>query len=329
MRNRLIVPVIFLSSASGLAYEILLTRIFSISLSYHFAYLIISIAMLGIAAGGTVLSLYPRLKRLDLLGHYLLALGSVISFSYLAANQVPFDPVKLAWSNLEIGKIGLYYLILSTPFFFSGLIAAATFAALSDRAGLLYGADLVGAGSGSIGILCIMLVAAPDTGVLILSVLVLSAACLVGKKGLRYTALSFMALVVSLFIFLPEAVKPRISPFKDLPAALRYPGAEHLKTCWGPFARIDTFASPASRFAPGLSFRYLDSLPRQIGLSVDGGSMTALTAADDSRAMRFLGYLPSALPYEIGGRDDVLILDPKGGLDRKSRRLNRKEGCRS
>jgi len=314
MRNRVILPVIFLSSASCLAYEILLARIFSISLSYHFAYLIISIAMLGISAGGTVLTVYPKLKRLDLLGHYMLALGIAICFSYLAANQIPFDPVKLTWSNLEIGKIGLYYLILSTPFFFAGLIAATAFASLSDHAGLLYGTDLIGAGAGAIGILCVMFVAAPDVGVFLLSVLILLTACLVEKKGVRIAALSLIALGISVFAFLPDVTKPRISPFKDLPVALRYPGAEHLKTYWGPFARIDTIASPASRFAPGLSFRYLDPLPRQIGLSVDGGNMTALTAVDDIRALRFLGYLPSALPYEIGNKDDILILDPQGGL---------------
>src|SRR4030042_6700779 len=47
--------VIFLCSSSSLAYEITLTRVFSISLWYHFAFMIISIAMLGIGASGTVL----------------------------------------------------------------------------------------------------------------------------------------------------------------------------------------------------------------------------------------------------------------------------------
>lgn len=53
---------IFLFASSALSYEITLTRIFSISLWYHFAFMVISIAMLGIGASGTVLSLYPKLK---------------------------------------------------------------------------------------------------------------------------------------------------------------------------------------------------------------------------------------------------------------------------
>ena len=64
-----------------------------------------------------------------------------------------------------------------------------------------------------------------------------------------------------------------MSPYKGLRIALRYPGAEHLKTYFSPYSRIDTFKSPAVRFAPGLSLRYLDTLPEQIGFSVDGGEI--------------------------------------------------------
>ena len=49
--------VIFLSSFSTLAYEIVLTRIFSISLWYHFAFMIVSIAMLGLGASMAMLTI--------------------------------------------------------------------------------------------------------------------------------------------------------------------------------------------------------------------------------------------------------------------------------
>jgi hypothetical protein len=62
--------ILFLCSFSSLGYEITLTRIFSISLSYHFAFMIISIAMLGIGASGTLLSLYPKLRNPSLIGFY-------------------------------------------------------------------------------------------------------------------------------------------------------------------------------------------------------------------------------------------------------------------
>jgi hypothetical protein len=63
-----------------------------------------------------------------------------------------------------------------------------------------------------------------------------------------------------------------------------------------------------------LSLRYLEPLPEQIGIAVDGGEIHAVTSPSDRTSLRFLRYLPSALPYAIHPRREVLILDPKGGL---------------
>ena len=82
---------IFFCSSASLAYEVSLTRIFSISLGYHFAFMIISIAMLGFAGSGTALALYPRLREIRKLPLYALLLGIAIPASYLLANTVPFS----------------------------------------------------------------------------------------------------------------------------------------------------------------------------------------------------------------------------------------------
>ena len=305
---------ILLCSSASLAYEVALTRIFSISLWYHFAFMIISIAMLGFAASGTALSLYPRLREIGNLALYALLLGLAIPASYLLANRVPFDPVRLGWETTQFLYIGLYYLILAAPFFCAGLVIATAFTVQSSQAGLFYGADLLGAGLGSLGVLALLGVTAPEQGVFIISTAPLAAAWLAGGERIRSAALLLIALCLY-FFFIPSGFTAlRISPYKGLPTALLYPGAAPLKTYQTPFARIDTFTSPAVRFAPGLSLRYLDPLPRQIGVAVDGGEITAITAADDRKALAFLDYLPSALPYELGKKGRVLVLDPKGGL---------------
>lgn len=316
MKERGVVLVIFLCSFASLAYEILLTRIFSISLWYHFAFMIISIAMLGLGASGTILALYPKLRGLSNLGHYALFFGAAICISYLLSNQILFDPVRLSWSRIEILNIGLYYITLSIPFFFAGLTVATAFFSLSQKAGLIYSADLLGAGAGSMGILYLMSVTAPENGVFVLSflVLVLVLACITGRNKIKLTALAFILFNILLLFFQPEFIRPRMSPYKELQMALRYPGAEHLRTYFSPFSRIDIFRSPAIRFAPGLSLRYLDPLPEQIGISTDGGEINAITASGDFNKLSFLEHLPSALAYETGSREDVLIIEPKGGL---------------
>jgi len=326
--------IIFLCSSSSLAYEIALTRIFSIFLWYHFAFMIISIAMLGIGASGTVLSLYTPLKNPSKIGIYSLLLGISISITYIVSNHIPFDPVRLSWDRMQFFYIGIYCITLSIPFFFTGLIVAVAFSSMSEKSGLVYSADLIGAGIGSIGVLYFMTMAGPDKTVFIISSIALSAAFISGGKSLKIISLTLMLLTLSLLVFHPAFVKLRMSPYKGLQIALRYPGAEHLKTYYSPFSRIDTFKSPAVRFAPGLSLRYLDTLPEQIGFSIDGGEINAVTAFGDRASLEFLKYLPSALPYEIGNpplppfskggvggfsdnlnkKGDVLILDSKGGL---------------
>ena len=307
-----ILPAIFLCSFAGLAYQVVLTRVFSISLWYHFSFMIISIAMLGIGASGTVMSMYQGLGGLSRVRIYSLLLGISIPLSYIVSNQIPFDPVELFWSRAEIGYIALYYIILSVPFLLGGLVIASALSSMSRQSGLLYGADLLGAGLGSIGVICLMWFMEPERVVFVLSSIVLLAPLLLGGRVLR--TISLTVIIVNLFIYLlqPGFVRLRISQYKGLQVALRYPGAGHLRTYNSPFSRIDTFRSPAVRFAPGLSLRYLDPLPEQVGFSIDGGDIGAITKAGESPT--FLRYLPSALPYEIGGKDDVLIIDPKGGL---------------
>jgi hypothetical protein len=319
-RNQKIFFVIFLCSLSSLAYEITLMRIFSVSLWYHFAFMIISIAMLGIGVSGTVLSLYPKLRHLSSIGIYSLLLGIGISMSYILSNQIPFDPMRLSWERLQLLYISLYYLTLSVPFFFTGSIIATAFSCMSEKSGIIYGADLLGAGIGSIGILYFMTTIGPEKAVFILSSIVLIASFIINKKRLRVVSLVLILLNLSALLFQPSLMNLRMSPYKGLQVALRYPGAQHLKTYFSPFSRIDMFKSPAVRFAPGLSLRYLDTLPEQIGLSIDGSEINAITpfhkgdAVATTDPLRFLRYLPAALPYEIHKRDKVLILDPKGGL---------------
>jgi hypothetical protein len=306
--------VILLCSLATLACEVTLTRVFSISLGYHFAFMIISIAMLGLAASGVVLALYPRLKVMERIGVYTLLLGIAIPLSYLIANQLPFDPVRLAWESGQLIYIALFYLIMALPFFCTGLVIATAFTLQSGRSGFLYGADLIGAGVGSLGVLFLLSCVSPERVLFILAIPPLGAACICGGARLRGGAMLCAAASLSILVWQPGFAELRISPFKGLQSALRYPGARPIRTYYTPFARVDTFDSPAVRFAPGLSLRYLDPLPRQTGLAVDGGDINAMTKAGDEKALAFLEYLPSALPYVIGRKERVLVLDPRGGL---------------
>ena len=311
-KNNFLVPI-FAGSLACLAYEIALTRIFSISFSYHFAFIVISVAMLGIGASGTLLSVFPRCRDLRFMPLYALFLGVTIPCSYLLANIIPFDPARLAWDRMQIVYIGLYSIILSIPFLCFGLIVSSAFVSMSSRSGYVYAVDLAGASAGSLIILFLLMRGGPEQAVLLLSFLPLLSVFIFENRHLAIVSVLIIITNGVLLFAEPHFIQPRISPYKPLPTALKFPGAEILQTYHSPYSRVDIFTGPAVRSAPGLSFLYQGDLPRQLGVAIDAGDMYAITGKDGG-SLLFLDQLPSSLAYHISRNDDVLIVDPKGGL---------------
>lgn len=312
--NRTVVTLIFSASLASLSFEIALLRIFSNSLWHHFAFMVISIAMLGIAASGTVLAVFPGMKDIRQVPLYGLMLAISIPASYFLANAVPFDPVRLSWDRLQILALGLYYIIFCIPFFCFGLIVSIAYAARSEEANSIYASDLLGAGVGALAMVWLLSLSGPETSVFIISTL-LAAAFLVGpNRKMRTASLLLIAVNLAVLFAHPQYIQPRISPYKPFALALQFPGAEHLSTDYSPYARVDLFTSPAIRFAPGLSFTHLGPLPKQTGLAIDAGDLHAITDDADKNKLTFLGSLPSSLPYRLGPNHDVLIIEPRAGL---------------
>ncbi len=148
--------LVFNASLASLAYEMALIRIFSISLWYHFAFMVISIAMLGMGASGTVLSLFTSLKDLRRIPRYGLMLAISIPVSYILANAVSFDPARLSWDRTQLLAMSLYYIILCVPFFFFGLIVCTAYSTMPREARATYAADLTGAGAGALAMVWLL-----------------------------------------------------------------------------------------------------------------------------------------------------------------------------
>jgi hypothetical protein len=312
--NRSILTLIFSASIASLSFEIVLLRLFSITLWYHFAFMVISIAMLGIAASGTVLAVFPALKNIRRISVYGLMLGASIPVSYLLANEVPFDPARLSWDRLQFLAISMYYLILCVPFFCFGLIVSTAYAEMSKEAHAIYASDLLGAGTGALATVWLLSLAGPETSVFIVSMLP-ALALLAGDHWKSRTA-SLLLIAVNLAILFmhPQFIQPKISPYKPFSLALLFPGAAPLGTTYSSYSRVDLFTSPAIRFAPGLSFTYLEPLPMQTGLAIDAGDLHAITDEADTGRPSFLGALPSSLVYHLANKHDVLIIEPRAGL---------------
>ena len=147
---------IALTSASALAYEILLMKLFSIIQWHHFAYMIISLALLGYGASGTFLALFRerllnRFPSAYITNITLFALSSLLCF--ILAQQIPFNPLEVLWETKQLLWLFGLYLLLALPFFFAANAVGLAFIRYKENISAVYGADLIGAGLGSLGIL--------------------------------------------------------------------------------------------------------------------------------------------------------------------------------
>jgi lipid-A-disaccharide synthase-like uncharacterized protein len=308
-------PAIFFSSLAALSFEILLLRIFSIALWYHFAFMVVSIAMLGLAASGSFCALFRswRGRALPLRPWYFIFLGGSMALSYLAILQVPFDPVRISWDRLQILYVSLYYLLLALPFFIAGCILVSAFSLRPDQSGRIYGADLTGAAAGTVIVLLLQSWMSPGQAVMVSSALAICGSVFLG--GVRLRILSSAAVAVCLVISLvnPPVIRVVPSPYKPLPLLLGMEGAEILAELDSGYGQVHLFASPGVRHAPGLSLSFRGALPGQAGIAVDGAAVSTVTLADPSASFDYLDYLPSSLAFAMKAGGDVLLLDPRGG----------------
>src|ERR1700758_4477331 len=133
------------SSFAALLLELALTRLFSVVLFYHFAFLAISIALLGLGAGGVFA--YLRKTQLSRIGTRPLAAwlcglnAIVIPFVLEIVLHVPVS-LELSWTNLL--RLTVLYLSAAIPFLLTGVLFSVVFARETRTITRLYGADLLG-----------------------------------------------------------------------------------------------------------------------------------------------------------------------------------------
>jgi len=333
---------IFLLSAATLAFEVNLSRLYSVAQFYHFAFMIVSVALLGYGASGTFLALSLRLipeqyyritpRRLAWLS---LASGASILGAFWIMNRIPFDSFSIAWQPEQVAILALQYLAMAAPFFFSGMIVGWLLSGSPQAAGQTYAFNLFGSAAG-----CILALASPSwvgaEGVVTLSSLlcVISALAFTkarssktvsaGESGRKKVVLGLFLAGISIISILDLGARAEflpfappfdltISPYKDLSYALQAQDAQTIFQRWNAFSRLDVVRSTSIHSIPALSFRYLEPPPPQDGLFTDAGDLSPLL--DPQAPTDFSGFIASSAAYRLkpGGR--TLILEPKAGID--------------
>jgi hypothetical protein len=313
---------LFLLSAATLGLEITLTRVFALAQWYHFAFVAISVALLGLGAGGTVVSLWPGLRRQPRRVAAVAAGGCAVSMlgGYLAANYLPFDAYRIAWERAQFLYLAGYYLALALPFFCASLGTGLLLATSPRRSHQVYAANLLGSAAGC-GLAPLVLSQAGGAGSIAswAATAALAGLAFAWIRPRRVEALGaglILALAcATLAVMRPAWFEVRLSPYKGLPQALQAPGAVLVSQRWNALARVDVVGSPALHAAPGMSLSCQAPEPEQQAVFVDGDNPSPRLLADPVSLRPWAGCLPLALAFQLRPAANVLVLEPGGNLD--------------
>ncbi len=309
----------FLVSAGVLAFEVILTRLFCLTFWYHFASLVIALALTGFGVAGSLLAVgMPGLenRRDAALAVTALGAGLAMLFSYQAVLGVGLEPLALAWAGRPWFKLGLVCLILVVPFLLGashiGLILA-----YSEKPNHAYAANLAGSGAGC-------LAAALSLSRLLPHQALYAAVCL-ALLGFVIQALNCPRRILLSLILLGLGASSGVlvfplvlhyEPFKDRSNALAAQGSRLDEQAVGLDGVVEVIGGPAFHYAPGLSLSCTAALPSQRGLFVDGDLVGPITKVEPGNPPPdFVKCLLSNLVYHTLRPKKILIINPGGGLN--------------
>jgi hypothetical protein len=313
-----------LLSAAVLAYEVLLMRLFSIVQWHHFAYMVISLALLGYGVSGTFLALAQKWLR-----HYFavafctcLGLFAITAVScYLLAQRLPFNPEAVLWDLRQPLNLMVMYLLLALPFFFAANAIGMVFMNYRANIARAYAADLLGAGLGSLGVILLLLATFPLPALGIIGALgMVSLLAAIWQLGLPRRWLLSVAVVImaSILALVANNATLRLSPYKALDQTLLIEGTKITAQRSSPLGLLTVVESDKIplRYVPGLSLMAQHEPPAQVAVFTDGGGMTVI---DDGHAKAssydYLDQLTWALPYHLFSPRRVLVLGAGGGSE--------------
>jgi hypothetical protein len=307
VNRRLLFAGIFLIALSGLVLEVSITRIFSAAIWYHFAFVAVSVALMGLGASGLVV--HHRVKKLK--GKW--AENLTIYSAWGIAIFIPITLFVMHGLASQVIYLPLFMVLFSVPFFLVGIIISAAFNAFASVAGRLYAADLIGASAGALLVVLFLVLTGGEGATLIVGLIASIGGTIFSRiaKNTKKTIASLMFVVFAIsLIFLNYATQIFAIPTdptaqKDLPIYLReHPGSRIVKTEWNSFSRIDVVEGGTS--PEGLVAKVF----------IDGGAGTNIISWDGKTGSRQeLSTWMQYLPFKMMQDPKVLVIGSGGGRD--------------
>jgi len=299
----LVLAGIFLISFSSLMLQVTITRIFSVTLYYHYAFVAVSVALFGWGLGG----IFLHFRRQQVIGKSLVtaAVGSLIF-----AISIQIYLWIIVSLSLPISYFVFYYIVSMVPFFLGGISSAVLFRNFASIANRLYFADLVGASLGSLLVEPIINPLGPESAILILGVTASFASLFLSfaTQRKKLIALSLIGLTITSTVFMNSTLLGNAASLeaadKSMFAHIRMHNLTINYTKWNSFSRVDVVSGwPDAPY--NLAMIYIDADAGTEIIKWDGNVQNA----------QFLKGTPDFLPYEIIEAERTLIIGSGGGRD--------------
>jgi len=321
---------VFLTSLAALMLEIVQTRILSVVVWYHLAFLVISLAMFGLTAGAVWVYLKGERFTAKTLSYdlgYFCGLFAFATAIFLAV-QMTLTPIitrffTTLWIWTELA------LCLSAPFFFAGVVISLALTRSPFPVARVYGVDLLGAAGGSIGALLLLNATDGPSAVLWISAVAALGAISFSLSGIGTLPEKKPPLHVWLWSrqwsFLSLFLIAAINPFLEhglQPVAVKgkfeFPGTHALRQ-WNSFSRIDVshaFRGSPIMWGPSPKMYEKRWLADQVDLFIDGDAGTTAYRFDGNfENVGFLKYDVTNLAYFLPGRERGVVVGVGGGRD--------------
>jgi hypothetical protein len=289
-----------------LMYEIGLTRIFSVTMWYHFAFVAISVALFGMTIGALIVHYFPARFPDDALRtqlwKYSLLFAVTIPPCFVTQLALPFSPhatVAGLWSILAT------CVIISIPFVFSGIVVALALTRFPDRVNRIYAADLVGAAVGCVAL--VVLLRYFDGPSAVIAVAALAAvgsgffALDAGSKAGTWLAIAVVVVFGGFAAINAYTASDGDGAWLRVVWAKEARDGNHVEEKWNAFSRVTV---EGTRENP-------------TGIVIDTTAGTALPADNPAHAQLLKDQI-SNVSHHLRHNADVLVVGSGGGTDVRS-----------
>ena len=301
---------LFLTTLSLLQLEFFLTRIYSVTMYYHFAFMAISLAMFGIAAGAVWIQLTGKGNPHELLSKMTLLFAISTAVCFAVQLQIPINPGK------EVLNTVMAFLLISVPFVFAGMIICVGLTRFPEYTGKLYAADLAGSAAGCILTVPILNhIAAPTAVIFNASIAALAAFIfsLTAGKHIRRLSLATTAFLLVVAVLNPSLHLVDLKWVKGEQVVKDDDGYER----WNAISRIWVGKPFQEPFGWGLSPSYQATHTiDQKWMNIDAGAATVISKFNgDFAPLEHLKHDVTSLAHYLRPNDSVLAIGVGGGRD--------------